>query len=89
MIDSSTLFQLITPTLAAASTRSGERTEPGGIAEHRSRPGKEHSGEMVVGRLGFGDHEGIGVAPQLAARTLRIRAVIGCGDVQRARGAVG
>jgi hypothetical protein len=41
------------------------------------------------GRLGVSHHEGVGVAPQPAACTLSIGAVVGHGDVQLARGAVG
>ena len=39
--------------------------------------------------LGVSHHEGAGVAPQQAARAVRIGALVGCDDVQRARGAIG
>ena len=50
---------------------------------------REHRGLIVVGWLRLSHDEGAGVAPQPAARTARIGAVVGCGDVEGARDAVG
>ena len=50
---------------------------------------ESYRGAIVVGRLGVTHHEGAGIAPQPAARAFGIGAVVGCGDVQLARGAVG
>ena len=47
------------------------------------------SGLIVVAWLGLSHHEGAGVAPQPAARAVRIATVVGCGDGQRARDAAG
>src|SRR5271166_4011301 len=49
---------------------------------------REHRGLIVVGWLHLSHDEGIGVAPQPAAHTARIGAVVGCGDVEGARDAV-
>jgi hypothetical protein len=83
-------FHVIPTPAAAANAGSGERTEPGLCgARRRPRPLRSYSGAIVVGRLGVSHHEGASVAPQPAARAIRIGAVVGCGDVQLARDAIG
>jgi hypothetical protein len=78
----STLFHLIPNCVAAASAGSGEWTEPGrASAGWRADPAPHgESGLIVVGWLGLSHHEGAGVAPQPAARAVRIGTVVGCGD---------
>jgi hypothetical protein len=52
-------------------------------------PRREHRGAIVMGRLGVSRGEDTGVALQSAPRIPRIGSVVGYGDVQRARGAIG
>src|ERR1700757_468071 len=85
----STLFHLIpTPGRRQVPGRvSGPK--PGGQCGTPIPPPRRQNGAIVVGWLGLSHDEGAGVAPQPAARAVGIGAVVGRGDVQRARGAVG